>query len=147
MTYKLIKEYPGSPVIGTVVTQEVSQESDYKVTFPAGSSYKFSDYEIESYPEYWQRVYEKVELKVDHMKDYMVIQAFRWGYAGGQHVNKASSAIRLSCEELKFNIECAQYRSQLQNRDKCLELFQLFLNGLDQSTKDYYINKFKDEQH
>ena len=65
---------------------------------------------------------DEVDLKIDE-KD-IKFEAFRSGGAGGQNVNKVSSAVRLTHLPTGVIVECREERSQLQNRAKALKLLR-----------------------
>ena len=84
----------------------------------------------------------EVPINMDDVR----VDYFRASGAGGQHINKTSSAVRMTHEPTGIVVQCQNERSQLQNKEQCLKMLRAKLFELEQEKKEEEIAKLEGVQ-
>ncbi len=74
------------------------------------------------------------------------VDTYRASGAGGQHINKTSSAVRMTHEPTGVVVQCQNERSQLQNREQCLKMLRAKLFELELEKKEAELAKLEGDQ-
>lgn len=86
------------------------------------------------------------EVVVDIRTEDLKVDTYRASGAGGQHINKTESAVRITHIPTGTVVSCQAERSQIKNREKAMSMLQAKLYQLKMEEKQEHLDEIRGEQ-
>lgn len=86
------------------------------------------------------------DILIDIKPEDIRIDTFRSSGAGGQHVNKTDSAVRITHLSTGIVVSCQTQRSQVQNKEACFQMLRSKLYELEVLQREKAVNDLKGEK-
>ena len=93
--------------------------------------------------ELWPDIQDDIDIEIND-KD-LRVDTYRASGAGGQHVQKNDTAVRMTHIPTGIVVQCQNQRSQLQNRDRALQMLKARLLEIEQKKQEAELAELKGE--